>query len=243
MGNNRVKKTKRSKKIVWILSAILFVIAFSLLITSIVFQKNNKAYLFGYRIYYISTGSMEPDIAEGSIAVVKKTDPADIKVGDVISFISSDPAIAGNINTHAVYAIEEDEQGLLFTTKGTANPVPDEYKVRPDDITGVVASHSKTLGKVFGALSNRTLLFVLTIVPLAVIVLYSLIELIINIYKPYPDEAGEQPAQTETAPDKRKKRVPEARVKRKKKRKGEVITRPAYKKRKPKWKKKNKRRH
>ena len=131
---------------------------------------------------------MEPDIPEGSIVVVKRTDPEKIEVGDVISFISSDPAIAGSVNTHSVIEIDRDEKGLVFTTKGTANPIPDEYKVRPDDVVGVVKFHSLKLGNLYRVLSNRTVLFIITIVPLAVIVIYSLVELIVNIYKQYPDE-------------------------------------------------------
>ena len=164
------KKTKKSKIVVWIISAAFFLIAFSLLIVSIVFQKNDKAYLFGYRIYYVSTGSMDPDIPQGSIAIVKKTPPEQLKIGDFISFISPDPNLNGAIITHAIYDIEEGENGPMFTTKGTANPVPDTYKVDADGITGKVVYHSEKLGSVFSALSNRTLLFVLTIVPLAIIV-------------------------------------------------------------------------
>ena len=251
MKKDRTKRPGRSKKIVWILSGVVFIIAFSLLITSIVFQKDPRATLFGYRVYYISTGSMEPDIPQGSIVIVKRTPAEDIEVGDVISFISSEPAIAGNINTHSVYAIERDGDGLLFTTKGTANDIPDEYKVRPDDVTGVVVKHSTALGKVFTTLSNRTLLFVLTIVPLAVIVLYSLIVLIINIYKPYPEDENAENAQGQAEFRKPKKgRTSKTSNKKRGKHRGKSKKNepsvPAYsarKKRKPKWKKRNKRKY
>lgn len=182
------KKKSRASKVVSVISVIVFIIALALLIVSIIFQRNPRATLFGYRLYTVETPSMEPDIPRNSLIVVKRIDPNELEVGDVISFFSSDPSIEGKINTHAIYAIDREDGKLIFTTKGVNNPIPDEAKVSPDDIVGIVKSHSASLGKVYKALSNRAVLFIVTIVPLAVIVIVYFVELVINIHKPYPED-------------------------------------------------------
>ncbi|MEI3222261.1 MAG: hypothetical protein V8S01_09650 [Dorea sp.] len=54
---------------------------------------------------------MEPTYGVDTMILVKKTDPSEIKEGDVISFYSSDPTLDGAVNTHRVVSIagEEDE--------------------------------------------------------------------------------------------------------------------------------------
>ena len=62
----------------------------------------------GYTVFRITTGSMRPAYDTDTLILVKKTDPAEIKVGDVISFYSADPALDGAVNTHRVIAVEQD---------------------------------------------------------------------------------------------------------------------------------------
>lgn len=212
------EKKKRNKffsALVYIISALIFILALFLLLTSMVFQSNDKAYLMGYRPYVVLTGSMEPDIKTGSLVIIKQTDPDTIKVGDVISFISEDPKILGQIVSHNVVEIKEDEKGeRVFITQGSANQRVDEYPVNEVNVTGVVVYHSHALGNIYNALSNRAVLFALTIVPLAVIVIYTFIEVVKNarLLKDSPKESEtdtedkekvkkENPEQTEDNPE------------------------------------------
>lgn len=75
--------------------------------------------LFGIQVYSVISGSMEPEYPVGSLIYVKKAEPSDISVGDVITFVlpSNTPA------THRVVRI--DEQNRCFYTKGDANEAED----------------------------------------------------------------------------------------------------------------------
>jgi signal peptidase len=75
--------------------------------------------LLGIQVYSVISGSMEPEYPVGSLIYVKKADPSDISVGDVITFVlpSNTPA------THRVVRI--DEQNRCFYTKGDANEAED----------------------------------------------------------------------------------------------------------------------
>jgi signal peptidase len=72
----------------------------------------------GLSSFIIYSGSMEPKIHKGSIAIGKPTTAADLKVGDVVAFqtrTSTAPTI------HRIYAIQKEAGQLLVTTKGDAN--------------------------------------------------------------------------------------------------------------------------
>lgn len=149
-------------------------------------QKNPENTIFGYRIYNVVSGSMEPEIKTDSLVLIKRVDPATLQVGDVISFISTDPNIASQINTHSIYKIDVKDGRYTFTTKGAANPTPDEYTVAQDNVIGKVVYSSYNLGCAYKLLTNRTVSFCLTLVPLFIIFLIYFVEFVVALYKPYP---------------------------------------------------------
>ena len=62
-------------------------------------------------------------------------------VDDIIKF-----AVDNYYVIHRVYAIEETENGIVFTTKGDNNNAPDSKPVRPEQIQAVYKTHVKFLG-------------------------------------------------------------------------------------------------
>ncbi len=183
------KKKKKVVKVTSIIAAVFFILAFLLLIFATLSRANPEMSLFGYRFYYVLTGSMEPEIKEGSFIVAKETAFEDLKIGDTISFISRDPDIEGMVNSHKIYSIDTNDVGVAeITTKGAANPAPDEYKVYEEDIKGRVVFDSYTIGKLFEVLSNRAVSFCVTVLPIAIIVLINLIDLFIIINTPEKED-------------------------------------------------------
>ena len=91
----------------------------------------------GYSLFRITTGSMEPAIPTGTYILVEKT-PADrLKIGDVITFYSEDPAIRGLPNTHRITQILRDRnRDLAFVTRGDHNMKDDDLPVGEDQIIG-----------------------------------------------------------------------------------------------------------
>ncbi|MCR5010099.1 MAG: signal peptidase I [Clostridia bacterium] len=79
--------------------------------------------LLGFQVYTVLSGSMEPTYHVGSLIYVKKVDPADVKVGDPITFVLNEDLV---VATHRVVDIKTDDQGAIrFITKGDANDTAD----------------------------------------------------------------------------------------------------------------------
>ena len=79
--------------------------------------------LFGFTPLYVMSGSMKPAFQVGSLIFVQKTDPADIKVGDPITYTINE---AGDYSTHRVIAIESFETGVRQVMDENQQPVLDE---------------------------------------------------------------------------------------------------------------------
>ena len=130
---------KIKKRLDYVLTTVLVL---CILVSGVlVFQlvRGEQPNLFGYRLFHIVTGSMEPTIAVGGNAIIKEVDPHTLKVGDIITFRSQEVQIFGQANTHRIMEIKHDETGALcFVTKGDANPREDILDVYPKDIYGKV---------------------------------------------------------------------------------------------------------
>lgn len=119
-------------------------IAVAILIVGIIGAKlkGEVPRFFGFSVVNIISGSMEDEIPEGTYILLRKTDPAKIREGDVICFYSDDPDIKGYPNTHRVMQVIEGENGTEFVTKGDANPKEDPVTAKADKLIG---KHVKNL--------------------------------------------------------------------------------------------------
>jgi len=76
---------------------------------------------------------MEPAIPVGSIVVVKKVNPEDVKVGDVIAFETGESR-----TMHRVVEKVVENGSFHFRTKGDANEDPDPWIVKPEGVSGAL---------------------------------------------------------------------------------------------------------
>ncbi len=79
-----------------------------------------------YSTYSVMTGSMEPAIQTGSVVVVLPEDPAEVRVGDIITVTSDQPPYP--TVTHRVSRVVQTDAGLQFKTKGDANLLEDPWQ-------------------------------------------------------------------------------------------------------------------
>lgn len=100
-------------------------------------------FLAGLRsdLYYIRTGSMEPEIPVGTVVVADRY--AEPEIGAVFAYQSG-----GNIIIHRIIGI--DEGG--YVTKGDANPTPDAVRVTREQIRGKVVLELTFLAPILRAL-------------------------------------------------------------------------------------------
>ena len=101
--------------------------------------------LFGYESFVVYSGSMEPALGVGDLAVVQIVKSTELKEGDIITYRpAQQPEL---LVTHRLVQIGLDDRGRLqFTTKGDANSVVDQVAVRPEAVLGRVAYSIPKLG-------------------------------------------------------------------------------------------------
>lgn len=96
--------------------------------------------LFGYEIYEVVSGSMEPEIPVGSVIYVAAAQPEEIQAEDVIAFRSGQTVITHRVVTNRMLDGE-------FVTKGDANEQEDMNAVPYADLIGRVEHHFPIVGR------------------------------------------------------------------------------------------------
>ena len=91
------------------------------------------AWVSGYRVYVVHTGSMEPTYSPGSV-VIDGPAPHHYLVGQVITFRHS--ASMTDVVTHRIV----DLRGGVIHTKGDANPTPDSWTIHPKLVRGLTVA-------------------------------------------------------------------------------------------------------
>jgi signal peptidase len=155
------KKVKLFGKII---GYVLFAVLLLLVIGMAVSKMSNRVFFLGGRAtIWVMTDSMEDQIPAQSYIRIRKVDPSQIKVGDVITFYSDDPTLQGNLNTHRVVEISDD--GKSFITKGDGNLINDKYPARADAVIGVYEKNLKAVtvaGRVFQSKVGLFCILILT---------------------------------------------------------------------------------
>ena len=92
----------------------------------------------------VATGSMEPQIQQGDMAVIADVKAEELTEGDVIQFRRANYTVL-----HRIVEIWENEDGTIsYITRGDANNAPDEEPVDPEDVIGRVIGRIPGVGKI-----------------------------------------------------------------------------------------------
>lgn len=161
-----------------IISVAIIVAAIGVLMIVLMTKPGDTPSIGGYMALRVTTGSMVPTYEVDTLIVVKETDPAEVKVGDIISFYSSDPALNGAVNTHRVEAVNEENGHYSFKTKGDGNNAADPYEADGDYLLGKVVASSLFLGKLVRLVSNPLIFIPVIIIPLAVMLIANVVRTI-----------------------------------------------------------------
>ena len=166
---------------------LIMILVFLVIIINFIDQKNNlkkgiqKPALVS--AYTIVSPSMVPNINVLDVIITTRvSDPAKIKVGDVITFNSTDYRSSGVTVTHRVKKIEKTSDGkYLFTTKGDANNTEDATRQPFSSIYGKVLIRLPKLGYIQYILSSVLGWLLLIIVPTVLIIGADIIKIIKTI--------------------------------------------------------------
>lgn len=144
-------RKKSAVKIVLNVLFILLMAGICICIALGVYSRVTGKSVLPYSVLWVLTDSMEDTIPARSYILVKRAEPGEIRVGDIITFRSRDAALGGSLNTHRVTEIVGDHEA--FVTKGDrVGAAVDPQKVLPEDIQAVYVRNLPVLtffGRVF----------------------------------------------------------------------------------------------
>lgn len=106
--------------------------------------------VFGYHMYHVLSGSMEPKMPVGSLIYVQEGAPEEVEAEDIIAFYGS--IEDAGIITHRV--VENNIVSGTFKTKGDANEKEDPLPAAYDTYIGKVVCIIPFLGKVLTCMTS-----------------------------------------------------------------------------------------
>lgn len=164
------------KILIW----FVVIVAVSMMIFTIIsvrtFNRNDRN-LFGYRIYIVNTDSMSAtDFDAGDLIFVKETNPAKLKEGDIISFVSQNTESFGETITHKIRKKTTDAEGHKgFVTYGTTTDTDDATIVTYPYVLGKYQGRIPALGHFFNFLKTTPGYFTCIFLPFMLIIIYEAI--------------------------------------------------------------------
>ena len=175
---------------------LVVLLAVSMMIFTVVsvttFNRNDRD-LFGYKMYIVNSDSMAAtDFNAGSLILVKEVDPATLKEGDIITFMSQDTNSFGETITHKIRKLTTDAEGNPgFITYGTTTDTDDETIVTYPYVLGKYQSNIPGLGFFFNFLKTTPGYFVCIFIPFMLIIIYEGVKFF-NLFRRYKKEQMEE---------------------------------------------------
>jgi signal peptidase I len=120
------------------------------------------AWLLGWQLQHVESGSMEPTYPVGSLLVTAQVDPTTVEVGMPIVF--EDPREPGRLVTHRVVGVAPGTE-LAFLTRGDANGTNDPTPIAAQLVRARVLWHVTVLGAVLDWLQFPRSFVLLVLIP------------------------------------------------------------------------------
>jgi len=140
---------------------------------------------FGYSLYTIGSGSMEPELQIGDVILSKEYKDGDVlNPNDIITYQGQEGTMAGKIITHRVVEVYDD--GTILT-KGDANASSDPI-IDKSQVYSVMVCKCFVIGLMYKILSSTVGFIIFLVVPLG----YLIISEIINIAKAKVEAESEE---------------------------------------------------
>ena len=165
----------------WVMLVILVLIAAFLLyyfISTRVYASKGESFKPAVSLYTIVTQSMEPNINPYDViidATVKN--PENIKIGDVITFISTASISRGMTITHRVYDIKQENGEYYYYTKGDNNISPDLVPASYSNVLGKVLIRIPQLGRLQAFLSTKAGWLIVVVIPALFIIISDIVKM------------------------------------------------------------------
>ena len=167
--------------------------------------------IFGYKAFIVLSDSMsKTDFNAGDLVLVKETDPALLKEGDIISYQSTNTENYGEVVTHKIRKLTTDAEGNPgFITYGTTTDTDDESVVTYSFVLGKYQGRLPGVGKFFQFLKTTPGYIVCIFLPFLLLILLQGINSI-RLFRRYKAEqlaelqAEQEKQQAELAAERRR---------------------------------------
>lgn len=176
----------------WTLTAAAAVMIIFTIVSLTALDREERSIL-GFRAFIALSDSMSAtDFDAGDLVLVKEVDPATLKEGDIIAYISRSSASNGETTTHKIRRLTVDEDGKPgFITYGTTTDTDDEGIVTYGDVLGVYRGHIPKVGRFIAFIKTTGGFITCILVPLFLIVLSQGISCI-RLLRTYRQEKAEE---------------------------------------------------
>lgn len=172
------------KKLLTILGTILLIVLIAVVILMFNARLSGEApSVFGYQIFRVSSGSMEPELMIGDVILVKKADVEDIQKGDIVTYKGEEGDFANKFITHKMIEDPQYVDGRYeFRTQGILEGAIKDPVWYEDQLLGVFVCKIPFVDSVYSFFLKPygLMTFILVIVLLFG---YELISLIVSYHR------------------------------------------------------------
>lgn len=138
----------------------LLALAITILVRVFVYHKFD---IFGFRLYQIMSGSMEPTIHVGDAVVTKEV--PELNVGDILAYENGQA-----ITVHRVIKVYTEGDKRMYEAQGDNNNAPDQGLIMPEQVKGKVVFTVKKAGEGINLLRKYGIIILIFAVGIIVIV-------------------------------------------------------------------------
>lgn len=194
--------------IVWFVMAVAVIMMVFTIVSVSTFDRADRS-LFGYKVFVVMSDSMSAtDFDAGDLIFVKETDPAELKPGDIVSYLSTNTENYGAVVTHKIRRLTTDDNGNPgFVTYGTTTDTDDANVVTYDNIIGQYKAKLPGIGRFFRFLKTTPGYIVCIFLPFLILILVQGV----NSIKLFQRYKREQLAEMEAEREKQKLEIDEER--------------------------------
>ncbi len=144
-----------------------------------IYEAKGAAYRPALSIYTIVSPSMEDKIKVYDVVINKRVEkPEDIKVGDIITFISTSSISSGLTITHRVINRFQSNGTYFYETKGDNNNRKDSAPASFDNVIGKAVMKIPKLGRVQFFLSSGLGWTLVVVLPSLFVIIKDVIKLV-----------------------------------------------------------------
>ena len=194
------ERTIDVKKVLGIVKTILVwvfvVLAISMTLFTIIsvntFNRNDRNIL-GYKAYIVNTDSMsKTDFKAGDLILVKETDPATLKKGDIITYMSQSTESFGETITHKIRKLTTDAKGNPgFITYSTTTNQDDDTIVTYMYVLGKYEKAIPGVGTFFNFMKTPQGYIICIFIPFMILIVYQAVKFVV-IFRRYRKEQLEE---------------------------------------------------